>query len=132
MSIDRIQTGIPGLDEILNGGIPRRNVVLLSGGPGTGKSIFGYQYLFNGLTRGQSGVLVALEEHPVQVRLSMAQFGWNVTVYEEKGKFALVDAFTAGIGEAAKREKYVVKAPDDFQMLIDCLLYTSPSPRDRG
>jgi len=121
MSIDRIQTGIPGLDEILNGGIPRRNVVLLSGGPGTGKSIFGYQYLFNGLTRGQSGVLVALEEHPVQVRLSMAQFGWNVTVYEEKGKFALVDAFTAGIGEAAKREKYVVKAPDDFQMLIDVL-----------
>ena len=121
MSIDRIKTGIPGLDEILNGGIPRRNVVLLSGGPGTGKSIFGYQYLFNGLTRGQSGVLVALEEHPVQVRLSMAQFGWNVTVYEEKGKFALVDAFTAGIGEAAKREKYVVKAPDDFQMLIDVL-----------
>jgi len=121
MSIDRIQTGIPGLDEILNGGIPRRNVVLLSGGPGTGKSIFGYQYLFNGLIRGQSGVLVALEEHPVQVRLSMAQFGWNVTVYEEKGRFALVDAFTAGIGEAAKREKYVVRAPDDFQMLIDVL-----------
>jgi len=121
VSIDRIQTGIPGLDAILKGGIPRRNVVLLSGGPGTGKSIFGYQYLFNGLTRGQSGVLVALEEHPVQVRLSMAQFGWNVTLYEEKGKFALVDAFTAGIGEAAKREKYVVKAPDDFQMLIDVL-----------
>jgi len=121
VSIDRIQTGIPGLDEILKGGIPRRNVVLLSGGPGTGKSIFGYQYLFNGLTRGQSGVLVALEEHPVQVRLSMAQFGWNVTLYEEKGRFALVDAFTAGIGEAAKREKYVVKAPDDFQMLIDVL-----------
>ena len=121
MSIDRIQTGIPGLDEILNGGIPRRNVVLLSGGPGTGKSIFGYQYLYNGLIRGQSGVLVALEEHPVQVRLSMAQFGWNVTVYEEKSRFALVDAFTAGIGEAAKREKYVVKAPDDFQMLIDVL-----------
>jgi len=121
VSIDRIQTGIPGLDAILKGGIPRRNVVLLSGGPGTGKSIFGYQYLFNGLTRGQSAVLVALEEHPVQVRLSMAQFGWNVTVYEEKGKFALVDAFTAGIGEAAKREKYVVKAPDDFQMLIDVL-----------
>ncbi|HDM89065.1 MAG TPA: KaiC domain-containing protein [Candidatus Bathyarchaeota archaeon] len=121
MSIDRIQTGIPGLDKILNGGIPRRNVVLLSGGPGTGKSIFGYQFLFNGLTRGQSGVLVTLEEHPVQARLSMAQFGWNVTVYEEKGRFALVDAFTAGIGEAAKRERYVVRAPDDFQMLIDVL-----------
>ncbi|MEM4461991.1 MAG: KaiC domain-containing protein [Candidatus Bathyarchaeia archaeon] len=121
MAIERVFTGIPGFDEILNGGIPRRNVVLLSGGPGTGKSIFGYQYLYNGLVRGQPGVFVALEEHPVQVRLSMAQFGWDVAPYEEKGRFALVDAFTAGIGEAARREKYVVKAPDDFQMLVDTI-----------
>ncbi|MEM2341492.1 MAG: KaiC domain-containing protein [Candidatus Bathyarchaeia archaeon] len=121
MAIDRVLTGIPGFDDILNGGIPKRNVVLLAGGPGTGKSIFGYQYLFNGLVRNQPGVLVALEEHPVQIRLSMSQFGWDVTSYEEKGKFALVDAFTAGIGEAAKREKYVVRAPDDFQSLIDVL-----------
>jgi KaiC domain protein len=121
MVIDRVLTGIPGFDEIVNGGIPKRNVVLLAGGPGTGKSIFGYQYLYNGLMRNQPGVLVALEEHPVQIRLSMSQFGWDVSSYEEKGKFALVDAFTAGIGEAAKREKYVVRAPDDFQMLIDVL-----------
>jgi len=121
MVIDRVLTGIPGFDEIVNGGIPKRNVILLAGGPGTGKSIFGYQYLYNGLVRNQSGVLVALEEHPVQIRLSMSQFGWDVSSYEEKGKFALVDAFTAGIGEAAKREEYVVRAPDDFQMLIDIL-----------
>ncbi|MBS7641060.1 MAG: KaiC domain-containing protein [Candidatus Bathyarchaeia archaeon] len=121
MAIERIQTGIPGFDEILNGGIPKRNVVLLAGGPGTGKSILGYQYLYNGLIRKEPGVFVALEEHPVQVRLSMTQFGWDITPFEEKGLFALVDAFTAGIGEAAKREKYVVKAPDDFQMLIDVL-----------
>jgi len=121
MAIERVLTSIPGFDEILNGGIPKRNVVLLAGGPGTGKSIFGYQYLFNGLVRNQPGVLVALEEHPVQIRLSMAQFGWDIVPYEERGKFAMVDAFTAGIGEAAKREKYVVRAPDDFQMLIDVL-----------
>jgi KaiC/GvpD/RAD55 family RecA-like ATPase len=35
--VERAKTGISGLDEILNGGIPKRNVVLLSGGPGTGK-----------------------------------------------------------------------------------------------
>lgn len=121
MAIERVLTGIPGFDEILNGGIPKRNVVLLAGGPGTGKSILGYQYLYNGLVKKEPGVFVALEEHPVQVRLSMAQFGWDVSSYEDKGLFALVDAFTAGIGEAAKREKYVVKVPDDFQMLIDAL-----------
>ena len=121
MPIERIITGIPGLDDILHGGIPKRNVVLLSGGPGTGKSIFGQQYLYNGLKLGEPGVLVVLEEHPVQVRVSMSQFGWNVRPYEEKGMFAIVDAFTAGIGEAAKRERYVVRAPDDFQSLVDVL-----------
>jgi len=119
MPVERVKTGIPGMDEILHGGIPRRNVVLLSGGPGTGKSIFGQQFLYNGLLKGEPGVLVALEEHPVQVRINMSQFGWDIRKFEEEGIMAVVDAFTGGIGEAAKREKYVVPAPDDFASLID-------------
>ncbi len=119
--VERIKTGIPGFDEILNGGIPKRNVVLLSGGPGTGKSIFGQQYLWNGLQKGEPGVLVTLEEHPVQVRINMKQFGWDVRKYENEGLFAIVDAFTAGIGEAAKRERYVVRDPSDIGLLIDIL-----------
>ena len=117
----RVSSGIPGLDQLLNGGIPERNVVLLSGGPGTGKSIFGQQFLFEGLKRGEPGVLVALEEHPVQIRINMAQLGWEVKEYEAQGLFALVDAFTAGIGEAAKREKYVVPTPDDPPTLMDVM-----------
>ena len=119
--VDRVKTGIPGMDEILNGGIPRRNVVLLSGGPGTGKSIFSYQYLWNGLREGEPGVFVALEEHPVQVRINMSQFGWDVRPYEKEGGFAIVDAFTGGVGEAAKREKYVVQDPEDVGLLVDVL-----------
>jgi KaiC/GvpD/RAD55 family RecA-like ATPase len=38
--VERVKTDIPGFDEIVGGGIPKRNVVLLSGGPGTDKSIF--------------------------------------------------------------------------------------------
>ena len=119
--VERIKTGIPGFDEILSGGIPKRNVVLLSGGPGTGKSIFGQQYLWNGLQKGEPGILVTLEEHPVQVRINMKQFGWDVRKYENEGLFAIVDAFTAGIGEAAKRERYVVRDPTDVGLLIDVL-----------
>ncbi len=119
--VERVKTGIPGFDEIINGGIPRRNVVLLSGGPGTGKSIFGSQYLWNGLQMGEPGVFVALEEHPVQVRINMKQFGWDVRPFEHQGTFAIVDAFTSGIGEAAKRERYVVRDPTDVGELIDVL-----------
>jgi len=119
--VERVKTGIPGMDEILNGGIPKRNVILLSGGPGTGKSIFSYQYLWNGLVRREPSVFVALEEHPVQVRINMAQFGWDVRRYERDGLFAIVDAFTTGVGEAAKRERYVVVDPEDTGSLIDVL-----------
>ena len=119
--VERVKTGIPGFDEIVGGGIPKRNVVLLSGGPGTGKSIFGMQYLWNGLQMGEPGIYVALEEHPVQVRINMRQFGWDVRPYEQQGVFAVIDAFTSGIGEAAKREKYVVKDPTDVSELVDVL-----------
>jgi len=83
----RVVTNIPGLDEILNGGIPERNVVLVSGGPGTGKTIMSQQFLWNGLQLGEPGIYVALEEHPAQIRQNMLQFGWNVRLFEEKGGF---------------------------------------------
>ncbi|ASJ10225.1 KaiC domain-containing protein [Thermococcus sp. P6] len=117
----RIKTGIPGMDEILHGGIPERNVVLLSGGPGTGKSIFSQQFLWNGLKMGEPGVYVAFEEHPVQVRQNMAGFGWDVREYEEKGLFAMVDAFTSGIGKSKEYEKYIVHDLTDVREFIDVL-----------
>jgi KaiC domain protein len=117
----RVQTKIPGLDEILNGGIPERNVVLVSGGPGTGKTILSQQFLWNGLQIGESGIYVALEEHPAQIRQNMLQFGWNIKPYEEKNQFALVDAFTAGIGKAREYEKYIVADLSDIREFIDVL-----------
>jgi KaiC domain protein len=121
MKVPRVRTYIPGLDEILYGGIPDRNVVLVSGGPGTGKSIMGKQFLYNGLTRNDAGVFVALEEHPVAVRRSFKHFGWDVDKFEREGKLAIIDAFTAGVGAAAQREKYVVKDVDNVHELIDVL-----------
>ncbi|CAB49182.1 KaiC domain-containing protein [Pyrococcus abyssi] len=117
----RIKTGIPGMDDILHGGIPERNVVLLSGGPGTGKTIFSQQFLWNGLQMGEPGIYVALEEHPVQVRQNMAQFGWDVRKYEEEGMFAMVDAFTAGIGKSKEYEKYIVHDLTDIREFIEVL-----------
>ena len=117
----RVKTGIPGMDELLGGGIPERNVVLLSGGPGTGKSIFSQQFVYKGLEMGEAGVYVTLEEHPLQVLKNMEGFGWDASKYEQEGSFAIVDAFTAGIGSYAERERFVVKDPDDVRELVDVL-----------
>lgn len=119
--VPRVRTYIKGLDEILYGGIPERSIVLLSGGPGTGKSIAAKQFIYNGLIRGESGVFVTLEEHPVSVIRSFKHFNWDITKFEKDGKFAIVDAFTGGYGSTAQREKYVVKQLDDVKELSDVL-----------
>ncbi|PMQ01652.1 MAG: KaiC domain-containing protein [Dictyoglomus sp. NZ13-RE01] len=117
----KVRTGIPGMDEILYGGIPERNIVLLSGGPGTGKTIFSQQFLWNGLQNGEAGVYLALEEHPLQIRKNMEQFGWDVETYEKDGLFVIVDGFTGGIGSSAEYEEYIVKDIGDERELIDVL-----------
>ncbi len=119
--MNRIETGIPGMDDLLNGGIPERNVVLVSGGPGTGKTIFSQQFIWNGLKNGEAGIYVSLEEHPVQIRKNMKQFGWDVSEYEKDGKFVIIDAFTGGIGSSSEYERYVVKDINDTRELMDVL-----------
>ena len=93
MSVDRALTGIPGLDEILNGGIPKGRVVLLMGGSGSGKTILSTQFLMNGIKEfGENGAYITLEESPAHIIEEMAQFGWNLSEAERLGKFRLVDA----------------------------------------
>ena len=60
--MDRVKTGIAGLDEMLNGGIPAGRHVALYGGPGAGKTSFCYEFLYRGALEGEPGLYVSLEE----------------------------------------------------------------------
>lgn len=62
MAIERCETGIPELDQILRGGIPRSNVVLLAGGSGMGKTTLTMEYLCNGAERGEPGLFLSVTE----------------------------------------------------------------------
>lgn len=59
---ERIETGIPGLDTLLEGGIPKGMAVLVTGTPGSAKSMFCLQYLRHGCLKGEKGAFVCLEE----------------------------------------------------------------------
>ncbi|MEM2918424.1 MAG: ATPase domain-containing protein [Candidatus Altiarchaeota archaeon] len=62
---DRVKTGIRGLDSIINGGIPKNNIVLVSGAAGTGKTLFGLEYIYRGAREfNENGLYVSLEETP--------------------------------------------------------------------
>ena len=60
--MDRVATGISGLDDMLNGGIPVKRHVAVYGGPGCGKTSLGFEFLYRGALAGENGVYLTLEE----------------------------------------------------------------------
>ncbi len=60
--VERKKTGIPGLDELIQGGIPKNSILLVSGQPGAGKSIFCFQYLKQGITEGDKCLFLTLDK----------------------------------------------------------------------
>lgn len=91
-TIDRVKTGIKGLDELIEGGLPRGYGYLLLGGPGTGKTTFGVQYLYKGLSDyGENGMYVTFDEPPYSITTNSQRYGWAVSDAEKQGKLAYVD-----------------------------------------
>jgi KaiC/GvpD/RAD55 family RecA-like ATPase len=106
--VERVRTGIYGLDELLEGGFPQGRNILVSGACGTGKTTFGLQYLYRGAAEwDEPGVMVMLDERPEKVREDMLRYGWEFEKVETKGKLAIVDASAARIGMPSD-EKYTM------------------------
>jgi KaiC/GvpD/RAD55 family RecA-like ATPase len=94
-----VRTGIDGFDGLFSrNGYPVENSILVLGGPGTGKSIFGLQYLYKGASiYGDPGIYVTLEETPKKVERNVSSFGWNLKKMIEEDKILIMDATTPRI-----------------------------------
>jgi len=91
--IARTPTGISGFDEMLNGGFPKGRVVLIVGGPGSGKTILTTQFLVNGIKNyGENGLFVSLDESKTHFYGEMMTLGWNLEELEKQRKFMFLDA----------------------------------------
>ncbi len=76
--VDRVKTGIPGLDALLNGGIPRQNLVVISGDPGSGKTIMCMSFIYFGAKKfNEPGVFISLEETKEDVLKMSSLMGWD-------------------------------------------------------
>ena len=90
-NMDRVSTGVPGLDKLIHGGYPKGSSVLISGGTGTGKTTFSLQYLWDGLQKGESCVFISLEETTQEIKNDALGFGWDLEPYIKSGKFTIVE-----------------------------------------
>jgi circadian clock protein KaiC len=92
--LEKVRTGILGFDEILGGGIVRNSVVMLAGHPGSGKTTFGAQFVYNGvLLYDEPGVYVSFAETKEEFYRNMSILGLSFDQLERK-KFKFVEALT--------------------------------------
>jgi circadian clock protein KaiC len=83
--VRRIPSGIPGLDKLIEGGFVDGSVNLITGGTGTGKTLFACQFIWAGLQKGESGIYITLEERPEDIKADALQFDWDFEKFEKRG-----------------------------------------------
>src|SRR5918992_2194228 len=74
----RAGTGVPGLDDILGGGLTPNRLYLLEGMPGSGKTTLAFQFLMEGARRGESVLYVTLSETQEEIAAVAASHGWTL------------------------------------------------------
>ncbi len=87
--VERVKTGIPGLDELIQGGFVKDNAVLITGSAGTGKTIFCSQFIWEGLQNGDNCMFITFEERPEKIKQEAMDFGWDLQKYEDKGQLII-------------------------------------------
>lgn len=88
--IPRIDLGIEGLDEMVQGGVPERALMVVIGSAGTGKTTFGLQSLHQGLQAGENAVFITLEETRTAILDSASEKGWGFDAHIESDELAIV------------------------------------------
>jgi len=88
--IKRIPLGIPILDNVFRGGVIEGSIILVAGNPGTGKTTFAAQIVYNGLRRNENGVYISFAESKEEFYKYMGLMGFDFKKYEEKGSFKYI------------------------------------------
>lgn len=87
-----VKSAIPGLDELIEGGYVENDIILVTGGPGAGKTTFGVQYLMGGIDLDEPGILVAMEETPSRIIRNSWRFGWDMEKLIAQKKLKIIFA----------------------------------------
>ncbi len=90
----------PGSARLVEGHMPPSSLLLI-GPSGIGKTIFGKQFLYNGLVHEEPGIYLSTDESPERIEESMKSFGFNIDIYKRNGIFRVVDCYSWRIGKSS-------------------------------
>ena len=117
LNTERVSTGLAGLDPLIEGGFPKGRSILITGEPGTGKSIFALQFLVEGLNRNEKCIFVTADEGPMDVLEQAASMGWDLEPHVENKELAILNAgayLSSLSGPGKERHIDVQKAVSDL------------------
>lgn len=121
--LKRVPTGVPGFDELVQGGFPKGASILVCGGPGTGKTIFCSEYIVKGATEfKEKGLYVSFEQRAQDIRSQGKQFGWDIEALEKKGMIKLMSVPAVDIKRSIIEDiKNLVKKEGIKRLVVDSL-----------
>jgi len=92
LDIERIPTGVDGIDKLISGGIPKNFVVAVVGEPGTGKTVFCIHFIAKGLELSEPAIYVTTEESRESVINQAKMFGFDFKRHIDEGRLVIIDA----------------------------------------
>jgi len=88
----RTKSGIPGYDELVDGGFHKGTVNTITGSSGAGKTVFASQFIHSGIKTGEKGMIITPSESAEYLkREMMSSFGWDFSTLEKEGKLSIID-----------------------------------------
>ena len=129
-SVKRLSMGIPALDEMMGGGVPEGDSLLIAGSSGTGKSLMATQFLAAGIRAGEPGIAAVFEERPNEYTARATEFGLDLQTPLDQGRLEViylrpldlsVDEMMQEILDAVKRtgaKRLVIDSLAGFEMAL--------------
>lgn len=120
--MERVRTGISGFDELLLGGVPKGSNVLVSGGTGSGKTIFSMQYIYSGAKDyDESGLFVTVEGNLRNIMWNMESFGWDIKPLQDQNKLNIYKLNMGLIRDEKLLERKIENELDEIAAQVESI-----------